>query len=252
MPAWILPSADLALTATDLHVWRASLDATVARVRHLRDTLSVDERTRADRFHFDRDRRRFIIARAALRSIIGRYLNLEPDDLVFDYGVRGKPALSPSMNSAQLHFNLAHSHELAVYAFTRHQRVGIDVEYTLRVVSDTDQLVKRFFSANEQAVYCALPAGEQRMAFFRCWTRKEAFIKAIGDGLSQPLDRFDVALAPEQSPGILSIDGSTLAAQHWSLVPLEPSADYIGAVAVEGQNWQISNWTWENSPPVVF
>lgn len=245
MLTWILPPADLALTATDLHMWRASLDEPEAVVRNLRDTLSVDERARADRFHFARDRHRFIIAHGALRSIIGYYLNLAPDQVVFDYGVRGKPALSPSMNSDQLHFNLAHSHELAIYAFTRHRRVGIDVEYTLRVLRDADQMVKRFFSANEQAVYCALPANEQRMAFFRCWTRKEAFIKAIGDGLSQPLDQFDVTLAPAQPPEILSIDGSELAAHHWLLVHLEPGANYIGAMSVEGRNWQISSWMWE-------
>jgi 4'-phosphopantetheinyl transferase len=231
---WNSPAIPLALTPTDLHVWRVALDQAEDDVAHLRAGLSADEQARADRFHFDRDRRRYAVARGGLRALIGRYLDRAPGDLLFEYGPQGKPRLAPLSGQMPLHFNLAHSHEMALYAITLAGEVGVDIEYTQRQVRDIDQIAARFFSANENAVYCALPALDRRAAFFRCWTRKEAFIKAIGEGLSHPLDRFDVTLAPNQPAAILSIDGEPVGSSTWSLFHLEPAADYIGAVAVRG------------------
>ena len=239
------PVGTLTLEATDLHVWSALLDQPEVIVRRLRETLSPDEQVRAARYHFERDRRRFIIARGVLRSISGVYLNTPPNELAFEYGVRGKPALSPVPDGKPLCFNMSHSHELALYVFARHSRLGVDVEYALRDVNDADQLAERFFSANENAAYRALPAGEKRTAFFRCWTRKEAYIKAIGEGLSQPLNRFDVSLALGQPPAILNIDGDPWAAQRWSIFHLEPETDYVGAIAIEGHSWQLTCWAWK-------
>ena len=241
-PLWNLPSTHLALAATDLHVWQVALDQPEASVARFRAVLSADERARVDRFHFDRDRRRYIVARGGLRSIIGRYLDLAPERLTFDYGPQGKPHLSPVSSQTPLHFNVAHSHELALYAITLAHEVGIDIEYTLRQVADIDQLADRFFSANENTVYRTLPVIDRRAAFFRCWTRKEAFIKATGEGLSHPLDRFDVTLAPDQPAAILTIDGEPADASAWSLFHLEPAADYVGAVAVQGSVWRLSGW----------
>ncbi len=243
--SWHVPPTNLALAATELHVWRVALDQPYTVVAHLRASLSADEQVRADRFHFDRDRRRYIVARGGLRSIIGRYLDLPPGRLMFEYGPYGKPRLSPALGQPELHFNVTHSHELAVYAITRALEVGVDVEYTDRRVLDMDQLAERFFSRNENAVYCALPAQDRRAAFFRCWTRKEAFIKAIGEGLSHPLDRFDVTLTPDRPPVILTINGEPVDTTAWSLFHLEPTADYIGAIAVQGVVQHLSGWVYQ-------
>jgi 4'-phosphopantetheinyl transferase len=241
---WNLPSTNLALAATDLHVWQTSLDQSTESVTHFRAILSADERVRADRFHFDRDRRRYIVARGVLRSIIGRYLDVAPEHVTFDYGPQGKPRLSLGSGQIPLHFNVAHSHELALYAVTPALEVGIDIEYMLRQVADIDQLAARFFSVNENAIYRALPAIDRRVAFFRCWARKEAFIKAIGEGLSHPLDRFDVTLAPDQSAAILTINGESVDPSAWSLFHLEPAADYIGAVVVQGSIGRLTGWVY--------
>jgi 4'-phosphopantetheinyl transferase len=247
MPAWTVPLGIPALGESDLHVWRVTREQPEAVVASLHATLSVDERMRVDRFRFERDRRRYIIGRGVLRVIIGEYLNFAPERLVFNYGPKGKPALSLPVGYGQLHFNLAHSHELALYAFTRQQPVGIDVEYTQRVVGDQDRLAARFFSVRENEMYHSLLAVEKRSAFFRCWTRKEAFIKAIGDGLSYPLDRFDVTLTPDQPPAFLAIEGDSEAARRWSLFHLEPDPDYVGAVAIEGNAWQLEHWVWSSN-----
>jgi 4'-phosphopantetheinyl transferase len=244
MLTWNLPSNDLALTAGDLHVWQVSLDQPTDRVERFRASLSADEQARADRFHFDRDRRRYIVARGVLRSILGRYLDVSPDCITFDYSAKGKPGLPPVAGQIPLHFNLAHSHEMAVYAFTQSAAVGVDVEYSLRPVMDIDQLAARFFSANENAIYRSLADSQRRPAFFRCWTRKEAYIKAIGAGLSQPLDRFDVTLAPDQPAALVSIDGDPVAAGSWSLFHFEPAPQYVGAVAVKGHAWQVIGWVY--------
>jgi 4'-phosphopantetheinyl transferase len=241
-PMWNSPSIPLALTPTDLYVWQVALDQAEDDVAHLHASLSADERARADRFHFDRDRRRYIVARGRLRAIIGRYLDRAPGSLMFEYGPQGKPRLALLSGQLPLHFNVAHSHEIALYAITLAGEVGVDIEYTQRQVRDIDQIAARFFSSNEHAVYCTLPALDRRAAFLRCWTRKEAFIKAIGEGLSHPLDRFDVTLAADQPAAILYIDGEPVESNTWSLFHLEPAADYIGAVAIRGPVERLVGW----------
>lgn len=239
---WTSPPAAVSLGDHDLHVWRIDLPQSAECEAQLRTTLSPDEQARADRFRFERDRRRYIVGRGALRSILGRYLGCPPHRIAFEYEARGKPRLAAQHASA-LQFNVSHSHELAVCAVTQ-QAVGVDVEYAGRVVTEVKRLALRFFSINENAVFGALPVEAQRAAFFRCWTRKEAFIKTSGAGLSYPLDRFDVTLAPDQPPAFLSIDGDVSAAQRWSLYHLEPAADYVGAVAIEGCDWKLAGLIW--------
>jgi 4'-phosphopantetheinyl transferase len=242
---WKLPSTPLSITAGDVHVWQIALDQSAESIAHFQATLSSDEQARADRFHFDRDRRRYSVARGGLRSILGRYLDCAPQQLVFAYGPYGKPYLLLASNQVPLHFNLAHSHELALCVITLVSEVGVDVEYTRRQVTDFDKIAARFFSADENAVYRTLPAPDRRAAFFRCWTRKEAFIKAIGEGLSYPLDRFVVSLAPDQPAAILSINDSAVAPAAWMLFHVEPAVDYVGAVAVRGSRLQLSGWLYQ-------
>jgi 4'-phosphopantetheinyl transferase len=241
MSAWNPPPPALPLSAHELHVWQVALTQPAATIQHLRSTLSPDELARADRLHFERDRRRFIVARGVLRRLLGAYVQQPPDQIIFNYNAYGKP-----ISSGSVHFNVAHSHELALFAFTTEAPVGIDVEYLQRVVSDRDRLAERFFAPEENEVYRALPEAEKSAAFLRCWTRKEAYIKAIGTGLSHPLDRFVVSLAPDQPAALLSCVDDPRAAQRWSLIHLEPRSDYLGAAALESRSVQLVCWSWSD------
>lgn len=239
---WRHPPPELSLSAQDVHAWRASLKQPPEDMRELMRALSDDEVVRAERFHFERDRRRFIVGRGVLRAILGRYLGAEPRQVRFDYADHGKPYLSGKF-SGRLFFNLAHSHELALYAFTREREIGVDVE-RVHPLEDAEQIAARFFAKKEVAAFRNVPESQKLEAFFNCWTRKEAFIKAIGDGLTYPLDQFEVSLIPAQPARLLSVQGSITKATHWSLEALIPDAGYVGAIIVQGQGWQLKCWQW--------
>jgi 4'-phosphopantetheinyl transferase len=211
-------------------------------VEHLRQWLAPDEQARAGRFHFDHDRARFIVGRGALRSILSGYVGAEPRQLQFVLGPHGKPTLAASCG--RLCFNVSHSKKLGLCAVSRHSEIGVDLEY-IRPVADAERIAERFFSAQENAVLQSLPANQRQAAFFNCWTRKEAFIKAIGEGLSHPLNQFDVALVPGEPARFLSIGGDAQEALRWSLYHLSPGVGYTGALAVKGNDWQLSGWEWE-------
>jgi 4'-phosphopantetheinyl transferase len=204
--------------------------------------LSEDEGARAARFYFQKDREHFIVARGLLRSILGRYLDSEPSTLRFSYSNYGKPALVGAEEAA-LRFNLSHSGGLALLAVTRGREIGVDLE---RVRPDfvDDQIAERFFSPREVARLRALPPGVQLEAFFTCWTRKESYIKAHGEGLSLPLDGFDVTLTPGEPAALLSTRGDLREAALWSLRALHPWPGYVAALAVEGHDWQLKTWRW--------
>jgi len=177
--------------------------------------LSADERERAGRFAFERDRRRYIVARARLRQLLGERLGAAPESLRFVYQAHGKPALARCLGQRDLRFNVSHCGEVAAYAFTEGREVGVDIE-EVRELPDADELALRFFAPDERAAYLCLPLRERLRGFFNCWTRKEAFVKALGAGLSQPLDAYDVSRAPG----------------GYSLSSFEPAPGLIGAVAV--------------------
>lgn len=241
--AWLSPPSDLTLSRDDVHVWRASLDLSGSQVETLGCGLSADERARGDRYRFPRDHDRFIVARSTLRSILGRYLGAEPGDLCFTYSRYGKPAVAGPFRAHPLTFNLSHSHGTALYAVACHRRIGIDLEH-IRADLDSDQLGQRFFSPAEAAVLRSLTASDRRRAFFSCWTRKEAFIKARGNGLALPLDQFEVSVHPDQPARLLSIQGEPHEAGRWSLRDVCPGSDYVAALAVEGHGWHLSYWQW--------
>jgi len=226
----------------EVHVWRIPLGPLGASARRLGRLLSPDERARADRFYAEGDRLRFAVGRGALRTILGRYLRLAPDRLAFRYGPRGKPALAGETGPSAPRFNLAHSHDLALLAVAGGREVGVDVE-AVRPIPDADRLVARFFSAREGAEYADLPDAEKIGAFFRGWTRKEAYVKATGDGLSMPLDRFDVPLAA--GPILLRVPDRPEEAARWSLRDLDPGAGFAAAVAVEGAGWSLRSFGFE-------
>lgn len=197
-----------------------------------------------ERFRFERDRRRFIVGRGVLRTILGRYLGVEPDKVQFRYSPRGKPYLAERFDSYGLRFNLAHSHELALYAFTRDREIGVDLEY-VRPMPDAVEIATRFFSTRENAVFRVLPKSQELEAFYNCWTRKEAYLKATGDGLARPLDQFAVSLTPGEPARLLHVEKDLLQEiARWSFQALKPAFSYVAAVAVEGHDWRLVCWQW--------
>lgn len=230
------------LADNDVHVWQVSLQQPVAVVTALHHLLNEDEAQRAARFHFPADQRRFTVGRGLLRLLLGRYLDAQPTQLCFAYNAYGKPQLAVVGEEPALHFNLSHSGEIALYAFARHYHLGIDVEQ-MRANLEWDALAQHVFSPYEQATLARLPASEQLPAFFRGWTRKEAFIKARGMGLSLPLDQFDVTLTPDEPAQLLATRDDPQEVTRWTLSDLPCPAGYAAALAVGGHGWHYTSLT---------
>jgi len=206
------------LVATRLDVAQEAIPALTA-------ILSECERQRAGRFRFDQDRRRFIVCRATLRMQLSARLGVRPEEIELVYGKQGKPALGGGLADSGLRFNVSHCDDLAVYAFTRGRNIGVDVE-AVRWFADAGDVAARFFSTAENEVYASLDSLDKPSGFFNCWTRKEAFIKAIGDGLHHPLHSFDVSLAPNERPKISRVSG-------WEIESFVPAPGFVGAVVTE-------------------
>ena len=226
------------LKANEVHIWSARLDVTEARLKKWQLFLSPDEIQRAYRFHFAKDQNHFIVARGVLRKILSYYMDKQPYEITFEYNKYGKPFIEHDRDSVPLRFNLSHSYGMSVYAIAAGRKVGIDIEYIRENFSDME-IAERFFSPDEVAVLKSLPKKLQKQAFFLCWTRKEAFIKAKGKGLSIPLDQFDVSLAPEQSAKLLKTKYDRLDASRWTLIDIGLFPGYAAALAIEGQSVQV-------------
>ena len=248
---WRSPPEPLVLGHNEVHVWRASLDQPASQLENFRLSLAADERARAQRLYFRKGRERFTVARGVLRAILGGYLNREPESLSFCYGSHGKPGLGGYLDRDAIRFSVSHSHGFALYAFARGREVGIDLE-RIRFDLAVTEVAERFFSPKEVAALRALPPDLQRQAFFRCWTRKEAYIKARGEGLSLPLDEFDVSLAPEEPAAVLAIRHDHSEASRWSLQELTVAPDYVAALSVEAHDWRLSCWLWLNPGQQLF
>ncbi len=236
-PFWSPPPAILDLDRDDLHLWLVDLLGSQAEIDQAEQLLSPDETGRVRRFHFERDARRYVFAHAALRSILARYLALRPTEIVFQANAYGKPFLKTDLPSAlpDLTFNLSHSGEFALIALARGRRVGVDIEQ-VRAEFAGPGIAEHFFSPSEVQALSALPGGDRTRAFFRCWTRKEAFVKARGEGLSLPLDSFDVTLLAGDPPALLRVAADPGEAARWSVhaVPIGGAPDFEAAVVVEG------------------
>jgi 4'-phosphopantetheinyl transferase len=230
-PSWRFVRPAPTLTRDAVHLWRAQLDLDPGALAGLEATLAPDEREAAGRFVFPRDRRRFLAARGVLRALLGAYLRTPPAAIRLAYGAHGKPSvLEPP---SKIEFNVAHSGETALYAVALARRVGVDLEL-IRMDVECDALAERFFSPRERAALAALAAADRRRAFFDCWARKEAYLKARGDGLSTPLDTFSVSLDPRGGAAVLeTVDGPEERAR-WSVVPVPPVREYAAALVVEG------------------
>jgi 4'-phosphopantetheinyl transferase len=246
-----LPPADAALGPGDVHVWRLSLAPPAAQLEALAHTLDDAERARAARFHFERDRTAFTVARGALRTLLGRYLAQPPERIAFGYRDKGKPHLAPGApgGPGDVQFNLSHSGQLGLVAFARGREIGVDIEQR-RPLRDLLALARTSFSPAEYTAFCALPPPDQLHAFFSCWSRKEAFIKATGEGISQLAD-FDVSLAPGEPARLLRVAGEPPDRPRWSLHDLPAIAEYAAALVLErraahpdGRDAHIACWDW--------
>lgn len=226
------PAAGLPRRA-EVHVWGAELDQRADVRARLGEALSADEAERAARFHFPRDRDHFVTARGWLRAVLGGYLATAPGLLRFRYGPRGKPALDGAAAGSGLRFNLSHSGGLALLAVACERELGVDVE-ARRPLADADEIAQRFFSPRESATFRALGADVRQRAFFECWTRKEAYIKATGDGLACDLADFDVTFAPGEPARLERVRFDPAETQRWWLCALDPAPGFAAALAVEG------------------
>ena len=240
---WNNPPQTLTLSSQDIHIWRANLDLPSEQIERFFETLSADEKIRSERFHFERHRNFFIAARGILRAILSRYSELEPDEWRFNYGPRGKPEIAESCGVENLEFNVSHSEEIALYGITRASKIGIDIE-KVRSLADAEQIAKRFFSPQEFTWLNQLPVSQKEAAFFSLWTCKEAYLKAIGEGLAFGLDQFQISFDSKNSPEIISIQGNQQVAIPWVLQQLNPVLGYVGSVAVKVDNPCFSYWQW--------
>jgi 4'-phosphopantetheinyl transferase len=223
-------------------LWRIRLNIDSDTVGRLEGTLSPEEAERAARFYFQADRDRFIVSHTSLRQILARYLQCDPGQLRFFVNEYRKPFL----DRGRLEFNLSHSGDFALIAIGRARKVGVDVE-RIRTDFETEEIGRRFFSQSEMSELQSLPADQRKRAFFSCWTRKEAYIKAQGMGLTLPLDSFDVSLSPGQPAVLRATRPDSEEAARWTLLSLNVGSDYAAAVAVEGQHLDFRFWDWSYS-----
>ncbi len=240
---WPDAPARPSLNVGEVHVWRAGLNLDGSPLRQLWGVLSPDEQLRAGRFHFPKDRDHFVAARGVLRDILSRYTGAAPQSLRFSYDRYGKPSLSGGAEGNLPRFNVSHSNGVALYAVAVWREVGVDIEFVREDFAGLE-VAGRFFSGREVEALRALPPAERVTAFFDCWTRKESFIKARGEGLSYPLHLFTVSLAPGQPAALLSTEDEPEEASRWSLVELFPGAGFRAALAVKGERPSLRCWRW--------
>lgn len=220
----------------ELHVWRASLDLALTALQKLESKLNTEEKARAERFLVPLARQRFIAARGILRELLARYLGLEPGEIALSYGPQGKPSLAPGHQS-RICFNVSHSGNKGMLVFANDAEVGVDVEQVRQDFKGME-IASRFFSEQEIAELTELPEGMASERFFDCWTKKEAYVKAHGQGLSVPLRSFTVRLGKEHQ----TIEDE--AGKRWGCYRVEAGTGFAGAVVAAGENWKLKSWEW--------
>ncbi len=240
----IAPNTPPPLTAAVVHVWRMGLAHPSDAIDALRQTLSADERARMARLREPAARERFAITRGLLRATLAYHLQMSPAEVRFDYLPQGKPVLAHPDPDVQ--FNLSHSREMILCAVTRTRQVGIDGEF-FRQIREIEKFAGRFFSENEQAWLASAPSAEKSRVFFEIWTRKEAYLKACGDGVTRHLRGIDVRPVAANPSAIGQIADRPGESARWRVATFIPAPEAIGALAVEGDGWQPSFWQWEPS-----
>jgi 4'-phosphopantetheinyl transferase len=235
-------AGSLALPENEVQLWRVDLEAVGPEETRWRRVLSEDELARAARFHFSRDRQRYVSSRALLRMILAAYLDAEPKALSFRYSDKEKPALDCIHANHELQFNVSHSGTVALLAFARGRELGVDVEL-LRQDFDVEGIAYRFFSEREKQELASYSPEERHAAFFRCWTRKEAYVKATGDGLSLPLSQFDVSLAPKENDALICTRPDAREAGRWHMREVPGGTGHAAAICVLGRGWELRAWS---------
>ena len=240
---WPAGASAVPLAGNEIHVWATTLCVPLAMRDDFATTLSSDETERARKFKFEKHRNRYIAGRGAVRKILGQYLHADAAALRFVHSANGKPALAADFAGAGVHFNLAHSEDLALIAVTRIGMVGVDVE-CIRPVKDMDELVARFFSPRENEAFQKIAEDKKPAAFFNLWTRKEALLKASGEGMTRSLSLVEVSFLPGEPAGLIAVSGDAARAAQWSLRELSPAAGFTGAVAIEARHMEVRCWKW--------
>lgn len=225
-----------------VELFRVNLNPPAVCVPAYRRLLSPAECDRVDRFVTDELTRRSLVCRAVLRWIVGATLSISPNEVRFQIGPHGKPSLSGD-HGAQLEFNVSHTGDVALIAVAAGRTLGVDVEALDRRVN-RDELAARFFSPQECQAYFALDESQRVAAFYRIWTCKEAYLKAIGAGLSFPLGKFSVSAAPDEPPGLLAVEGAPEETSRWSFVAIDVGDELAAALAVEGHGWTLERREW--------
>jgi 4'-phosphopantetheinyl transferase len=233
---WVHAATPLALADKELHVWRASLNLSPALLQQMARTLNANEKERAGKFLIARAREHFVAARGIVRQLLGMYVGLDPDKVEFCYGLHGKPSLSAT-HSSKVVFSVSHSQGMGLFAVAGSGEVGVDIE---EVKADFRglQIASHFFSEEEIARLAKLPPRLADEAFFECWTGKEAYVKARGQGLSIPLRNFTIGF--ENGKQLLRDEAGT----RWSCYALEPAPGFAGAVVAAGEGWTLSHYDW--------
>lgn len=242
----IHPASHSAQPAPIVHVWAASLEVAPEVLDKFASWLSSDEQARAARFHFPVHRDRFVVGRGLLRSLLARYLDRKPHTLTFTYGPKGKPALLDSAATPLLPFNVAHSEDLLLIAVNRDGLLGVDVE-EIRPLSDLNQMVERFSCSSECSKFGNLPSEQKATAFFNLWTRKEAWLKATGEGIAHLLNQVEVSFLPGEPARLIRLPDSFAHDTSWFLYELTPKPGFTAALAVSGQE-PPSIYCWHYQP----
>ena len=240
---WHIPTGSgPALGTQEIHVWSANLDEFSHALSEFSSVLSIEERTKAQRYKFPKDHDRFVIQRGLLRHLLSRYLPVSPAEHKFTRGPRGKPELVAAPGAVRLQFNVSHSCSMALYAFSQVVAVGVDIEL-IWPIEDLDNIARNFFAPCEAASLRTLFGTDKLEAFFNCWTRKEAILKATGQGISEGVDGVEVTLAPGEPAHVLRVRRNSRAALDWSLHALQPADGYAAALAYLGRGFPLQCWT---------
>ncbi len=236
-PIWQNPPQKLTINPQEVHIWKTNLDQSSINVQNSFKLLNEDEKNKAQKFHFEKHRKRFTIARSSLKKILSFYLSISPQEIEFTYNDYGKPNLLEKINNIDLQFNVSHSEDIAIYGITCHYLIGVDIEY-IRPMSEAENLAKRFFSIQEYKHISLLSSAKKDREFFKLWTAKEAYLKAIGKGISGGLEKVKISnYEPRQ---FISLPHSNNI--NYNLVYLTPHHNYLAAIAVQYNQQTYHYW----------
>ena len=239
---WSVYSNNIQLEYNIVHIWYANLNIEESLELYFYNILSSDEKQKANRFRFPKDRTHYIAGRGILRELLGKILSKNPNIIQFMYSKYDKPFLK---DNSDLQFNISHSNGIGLFGFVKEYLIGVDIEYAKRPI-EVEQIASRFFSKNEAKRLLDLPGNQQLEGFYNCWTRKEAIIKAIGQGLSFPLDQFEVSLKLNEEAKLLATYWDRNEVENWQMKSFSPIHDYKGALAVRGKINTIKYWKWSH------